>query len=120
MSLTNSDFALFGHQKTELIEGGFPFGKSRGRGRVYPEKAVETGLHRTTGLRPFGNITPAVQFDALFVSPLPRPVLFQRHIGNFQQLPDLSMASIQTARSITQTQPSLTLVPELLKHTSIG
>ena len=44
----------------------------------------------------------AVQIDALYMSLLPRPVRFQRDIGNFQQSRDLFTASIQAARSIAQ------------------
>ena len=40
----------------------------------------------------------AVQIDALFVSPLSRPVQRHRRFGTFQQSWDLFMTSIHTAR----------------------
>ena len=40
------------------------------------------------------------------VSLLPRPVPLRRRIGNFQQSRDLSMASIQTERSIKIQKPA--------------
>ena len=45
-------------------------------------------------------ILSAVQTGVLFLSPFQRPARFQRHSGNFQQSRDLSIASIQTVRSI--------------------
>ena len=44
------------------------------------------------------DILLAVQFDALFVSLLPRPVQLHRDIGNFQQSWDLLMASIRAGQ----------------------
>ena len=41
-----------------------------------------------------------------FVSLLPRPVPLRRHIGNFQQSRDLSMASIQAERCIEIQKPA--------------